>query len=101
MGLSNGSRLYFLGTWTWQSEMYPTIGNVELYEIDSYDRLDLSATWVDPNEVWSVQVYVNNALDEIGLNEFVASGGFGGQVFLGSPTNHREYGLVLRWTPDF
>ena len=44
--------------------------------------------------------FVNNALDEIGLNEFVASGGFGGQVFLGSPTNHREYGLILRWTPD-
>ena len=72
----------------------------DLYEIDGYDRLDLSVTWIDPDETWSAQIYVNNALDEIGLNEFVASGGFGGQVFLGSPTNHREYGLILRWTPD-
>ena len=100
MGLSNGSKLNFMGTWTYQSEMYPTIGNVDLYEIDGYDRLDLSVTWIDPDETWSAQIYVNNALDEIGLNEFVASGGFGGQVFLGSPTNHREYGLILRWTPD-
>ena len=100
MGLSNGSKLNFMGTWTYQSEMYPTIGNVDLYEINGYDRLDLSVTWIDPDETWSAQIYVNNALDEIGLNEFVASGGFGGQVFLGSPTNHREYGLILRWTPD-
>jgi hypothetical protein len=44
---------------------------------------------------------VNNVFDKIGLNEFVASGGFGGQVFLGSPTNHREVGVTVRWTPEF
>ena len=81
--------------------MYPTIGNVDLYELDAYDRLDASVTWISQDEQWTAQLYVNNVLDEIGLNEFVASGGFGGQVFLGSPTNHREVGLVVRWYPEF
>ena len=101
MSLPDDSKLHFLGTWTYNGEMYPTIGNVDLYEIDAYDRLDASVTWVDAEEKWFAQLYVNNVLDEIGLNEFVASGGFGGQVFLGSPTNHREIGVILRWTPEF
>ena len=101
MGLSDGSNLSFLGTWAYNGDMYPTIGNVDLYEIEAYDRLDASVTWTSKDEQWSAMLYANNLLDEIGLNEFVASGGFGGQVFLGSPTNHREYGLILRWTPSF
>ncbi len=101
MGLPNGSTLSFLGTWAYNGEMYPTIGNVDLYELDAYDRLDASVTWISQDEQWTAQLYVNNVLDEIGLNEFVASGGFGGQVFLGSPTNHREVGLVVRWYPEF
>jgi outer membrane receptor protein involved in Fe transport len=100
-GLPNGSSLSFLGTWAYNGEMYPTIANVDLYKIPSYDRFDASVTWTSEDESWSAQLYVNNILDEIGLNEFVASGGFGGQVFLGSATNHREIGLTLRWSPSF
>ena len=38
-----------------------------------------------------------------GLPLALAMGGleFGGQVFLGSATNHREYGVTFRWTPQF
>ena len=100
MGLANGSSLSFLGTWAYNGDMYPTIGNVDLYEIDAYDRFDASVTWTSTDQNLSAQLYVNNVLDEIGLNEFTADGGFGGQVFLGSPTNHREIGLTLRWSPD-
>ncbi|MGI9233675.1 MAG: TonB-dependent receptor [Woeseiaceae bacterium] len=98
--LTGGSSLSFLGTWAYNGSMYPTIANVDLYEIDAYSRFDASATWTSSDQDWSAQLYVNNILDEIGLNEFIASGGFGGQVFLGSPTNHREIGLTIRWTPD-
>ena len=101
MGLDDGSSVNFLGTWTYNGSMYPTIGNVELYKIPSYHRLDAAVSWTTQDEKWSTQLYVNNLLDEIGLNEFVASGGFGGQVFLGSPTNHREIGLTVRWSPGF
>ena len=93
-----GGSLSFLGTYSYTGEMYPTIGNIDLYEIPSLERVDMSATWYSPESDWSVQFYVNNVFNEIGLNEFIASGGFGGQVFLGSPTNQREIGLTLRWS---
>jgi outer membrane receptor protein involved in Fe transport len=98
--LADGSFLSFLGTWAYNGSMYPTIGNVNLYEIPGYSRFDASMIWTSKGQNLSAQLYVNNILDEIGLNEFIASGGFGGQVFLGSPTNHREIGLTLRWSPD-
>ena len=80
--------------------MYPTIGNVDLYEIPSSNRFDGSATWTSADEEISVMLYVNNITDEITLNELIASGGHGGMVFLGSPTNHRELGITMRWTPQ-
>jgi hypothetical protein len=46
-------------------------------------------------------LYVNNVFDEIGLNAMTAADNFGGQPFLGFATNHREVGVVLRWTPEF
>ena len=98
--LAGGSSLSFLGTWAYNGSMYPSIGNVDLYEIPGYSRFDASMIWSSKDQSLSAQLYVNNILDKIGLNEFVASGGFGGQVFLGSPTNHREIGLTLRWSPD-
>ncbi len=101
MALDDGSSVNFLSTWTYNGSMYPTIGNVDLYKIPAYHRLDAAVSWTTQDEKWSTQLYVNNVLDEIGLNEFVASGGFGGQVFLGSPTNHREIGLTVRWSPGF
>ena len=99
--LSDGGSLSFLGTWAFNGKMYPSIGNIDLYEIPSYSRFDASMTWTSKSENLSTQLYVNNVFDKIGLNEFVASGGFGGQVFLGSPTNHREVGVTVRWTPEF
>ena len=99
--LANGNSLGFLGTWTYNGSMYPTIGNVDLYKINAYSRVDGAITYTNHDQNWSAQFYVNNLLDKIGLNEFVASGGFGGQVFLGSPTNHREIGVTLRWSPSF
>ena len=98
--LAAGSSLSFVGTWAYNGSMYPTIGNVDLYEIPSYSRFDASVRWTSKDQILSAQLYVNNLLDEIGLNEFTASGGFGGQVFLGSPNNHREIGLTFRYSPD-
>ncbi|MEL7185150.1 MAG: hypothetical protein AAFN50_01795, partial [Pseudomonadota bacterium] len=98
--LANGSSLDFLLTWAFTGSQYPTIANIELYKMPSYNRWDASVQWTSPEEDWSAQFYVNNIGDKIGLNEFIASGGFGGQVFLGTPTNHREFGITLRWRPQ-
>ena len=80
--------------------MYPTIANVEAYKIPSYNRFDASVVYNSPGDTWSAMLYVNNVTDEIGLNEFVAGGNFGGQSYLGSATNHREIGITLRWSPS-
>ena len=101
MEMAGGSSWSLLGTWAYNGSMYPTIGNVDLYEIPSSNRFDASATWTNAAEEVSVMLYVNNLTDEITLNEFIASGGHGGMVFLGSPTNHREMGITMRWTPNF
>ena len=101
MPLSNGASVSLMGTYAYNGEMYPTIANVDLYKIPAYDRIDVSVQYNSPDNDWSAMLYVNNLTDEIGLNEFIASGGFGGQAFLGSPTNHREVGLTFRWSPSF
>ncbi len=101
MEMAGGSSWSLLGTWAYNGSMYPTIGNVDLYEIPSSNRFDASATWTNAAEEVSVRLYVNNMTDEITLNEFIASGGHGGMVFLGSPTNHRELGITMSWTPNF
>ena len=98
--LSGGSIVTLSGTYSWTDEMYPTIANVELYKIPSLTRIDLGATWTSPTGAWSTELWVNNVTDEIGVNDFVASGGFGGQVFLGHVTRPREVGLTVALEPE-
>ncbi len=100
MAMANGSRVDLLVTWAYNGSWYPTIGNIDLYKIPAHSRFDASATWTSADEQLSAQFYINNLTDEIALNEFIAAGGHGGQVFLGSPTNHREMGLIVRWMPE-
>ena len=101
MALGNGSRVDLLVTWAYNGAWYPTIGNIDLYKVNAHSRFDASATWTAANEQLSAQFYINNLTDEIALNEFIAAGGHGGQVFLGSPTNHREMGVIVRWMPEW
>ena len=79
--------------------MYSTIANIDLYEIPSCNRFDLSAQYTSADGGWSAMLYANNVADEICVNEFNAGNGFGGQAFLGSVTNHREIGLTLALEP--
>jgi outer membrane receptor protein involved in Fe transport len=102
--LSRAGSLSFVGTWAYNGAQSPTIANVDLYEIPSLSRFDASVTYRPSNDNWSAMLYVNNVFDEIGLNSFVAAENFGGDSappMLGSATNHREFGVVLRWTPEF
>ncbi len=101
MDLAGGAELSFLGTYAYTGSQYPTIANIEFYKIPAYERVDLSMQYNSPDNNWSAMLYVNNALDEIGVNEFNAGSGFGGQSFLGSVTNHREIGMTFRWYPSF
>jgi outer membrane receptor protein involved in Fe transport len=101
MDLTSGASLSFIGTYSYTGSMYPTIANIERNKIPAYDRVDMSLGWNSPDQSWSAMLYVNNVLDEIGLNEFIAASGLGSQLYLGSPTNHREIGMTFRWYPSF
>jgi len=101
MELASGDSLSFAGTYSYTGSMYPTIANIDLYELPSYDRWDASVRWTSTSETYSATLYVNNILDEIGLSEFVAQSGIGDQVFLGMPTNDREFGIRVSYRPQF
>lgn len=101
MDFMGGANLSLMATYAYNGSMYPTIANIELYKLPAYERIDLSMQYNSPDRSWSAMLYVNNVTDEIGINEFNAAGGFGEQAFLSSPTNHREIGLTLRWSPSF
>lgn len=99
--LRGGSTVSLMGTYSYTGSMYSTIANLDLYEIPSCQRIDMSATYAAADGGWSAQLYANNVADEVCVNEFNAGNGFGGQAFLGAVTNQRVIGLTFRWSPSF
>ncbi|MDE0453428.1 MAG: TonB-dependent receptor [Gammaproteobacteria bacterium] len=79
--------LQLLSTYSWTGERFTNIGNAE--KTPSYGRLDLRAQWRSPNDRWAATLFVQNALEEIGVREY--SFGFG------SLTEERRIGLEVRW----
>ena len=95
---SRGS-VQLLGTYTFTDSQHPNIGNIPVYEIPSYGRWDAAALWTAPGSEWSVALFAQNIGNEIGLVEFLPISGLGSNPSLGYPTNPREVGVQLRWTP--
>ena len=84
----------FLGTYSYTDERWPQrAGNISRTEVPSYERLDLRANWDSADEQWSVSLYVQNALDEIGVSESISID------LQGSLTEPRQVGLQVRWRP--
>ena len=85
-----------LGTYSYTGERFPQrAGNISRTEIPSYERLDLRATWDSADRQWSATLYVQNALDEIGVAESISID------LMGSLTEPRQVGLILRYRPEF
>ena len=102
----NLGSLQLLGTWSFTGDRYAIVQNAASNLMPGYDRLDLRAAWTSANQQWSATVYVQNALDEIGLAEYIP--GFrpdwafnaGEGVAQGLLTEPRQYGLQMRWKPE-
>ena len=102
----NLGSLQLLGTWSYTGDRYAIVQNADSNKMPAYDRLDLRAAWASANEQWSATVYVQNALDEIGLAEYVP--GFrpdwAFNAAEGMPqgllTEPRQLGLQVRWKPE-
>lgn len=80
-----------LTTWSFTGDRWSDIGNVPYQKIAGYSRWDARISW-EPKPAWEITGYVQNILDEIGIQEFAY-----GNVWL---TEHRQMGVQFRWRPD-
>ena len=91
--------LQLLSIYTYTGERWPNLGNVPIQELPSYSRWDLRANWTSTDKQWAVAGFVQNVLDEIGLQEFIPLNI--GQPAMGRLTEPRQFGVQVRWRPQF
>ena len=94
-----GGVLQLLGTLSYTGDRYPYVQNVESQKMAAYKRLDLRAGFSSADDVWGVTVYVQNALQEVGLIEYLPANTNTGQA-VGALTEARQFGVQLRWRPQ-
>jgi iron complex outermembrane recepter protein len=99
--LDMGGDVQVLGTYSWTGDRYSDVSNQAIAELEAYGRLDLRATWTSPSERISATLYVQNATDEIGLIEYLRQSTNGNLPAAGSLTEPRQFGLQIRWRPEF
>ena len=71
---SGGSNLELFGVYSWIDEVYYSPFESEAEKADSYDRLDLRATWTSAGDNWIVTGVVNNVFDDIGVLQVLREG---------------------------
>ena len=91
--------LQLLSIYTYTGERWPNIGNVPIQQLPSYSRWDLRANWTSTDKQWAVAGFVQNVLDKIGLQEFIPLNL--GQPAMGRLTEPRQFGVQVRWRPQF
>ncbi len=97
--LASAGHLSFQSTYNFTDSVYPSIGNVGIWELPSFERLDVGGTWSSPSDRWSVTLFLKNIMDEVAVIEYLPISGNGGVPALGYLTNPREAGMQLRFRP--
>lgn len=72
--LSNGSNVELFGVFSYIDEVYYSPFESDAEKADSYDRLDLRATWTSADGNWVVSGFVNNVMDEVGVLQVLREG---------------------------
>ena len=98
--LQDMGTLQLLSIFSFTGKRWPNIGNVPIQEIPSYERWDLRANWTSVDEQWAVAVYVQNVLNKVGLQEWIPTSTVG-QPAMARLTESREFGVQVRWRPQF
>ena len=86
-----------LSTYSYTGSRHADIGNLPSQEMRGYGRWDLRANWKSSSGKWSAGVFVQNVLDDIGLVEYIPLSTNGNHPALGTLSEQRRLGLVLRW----
>lgn len=98
LGASAG-HLALQSTYTFTDSAYPSIANIGLWELPSFERLDVGGTWSTQGDRWSVTLFIKNVMDEVAVIEYLPISGNGGVPALGYLTNPRETGMQFRFRP--
>lgn len=73
--LGNGGKITPLAAIYYQSVSYTQANNVSWYRVAPYSKTNLSLTWTDPTESWSITGYVDNLEDNyVRTGEWASSG---------------------------
>jgi len=93
--------LQLLSTYSYTGDRWANIGNVPGQEMPAYGRWDLRANWQSTGGQWAASLFVQNALDDIGIRELnlrpiIVMGGVNPQV-TGTLTEPRRIGLLIRY----
>ena len=97
--LVSAGHLSFQSTYAFTDPAYPSIGNIDIWELPSFDRLDVGGTWSSPSDRWSISLFLKNIMDEVAVLEYLPISGNGGVPALGFVTPPREAGIQLRFRP--
>ncbi len=97
--LASAGHLSFQSTWAYTDSAYPSIGNIDIWELPSFDRLDVSGAWSARSDRWSISLFLKNVMDEVAVLEYLPVSGNGGVPALGFLTPPREAGMQVRFRP--
>lgn len=97
--LVSAGHLSFQATYAYTDPAYPSIGNVDIWELPSFDRFDVGGTWSAPSDRWSISLFLKNVMDEVAVIEYLPISGNGGVPAIGFVTPPREAGIQLRFRP--
>jgi len=89
--------LQLLTTYSYTGDRHPYIANLPSQEMRAYGRWDVRAQWTSESGQWSAGIFIQNVFDEIGLVEFVPVSTNGESPAMGTLTDGRRVGVVLRW----
>ncbi len=86
--------LEVLSIYSYTGKKYVELGNQDAYAIHPFKRWDLRANWRSPDQSYSVSLYVQNLLDQAGLQNWSPREGIGAW---GTVVEPREVGLNITY----
>ncbi|MEO0436790.1 MAG: TonB-dependent receptor [Pseudomonadota bacterium] len=95
--LSNYGRVLLRANYSWQSEIFFTVFNIESGSQDSYGLADARIQFEHQSGSWDLSLYGRNLVDETYFSNQILTGTFYGAEFVGSLGAPRTYGLEFAY----
>lgn len=96
--LPGGSDLDLLASYSYIGDVYFSAFEANLDRAPAYYRVDLRATWTNPNGNWIVTGFANNIFDDIGIRQILRHGSTDGYRRTAQVTEPRMLGLEFTYS---